>query len=419
MVSILVFAGLTWQYIQKMETRSSGETIIVHRAAMDDLGYERSSALSRLNTIRENMGMNTLLQDSALEKAAQNHANYLIANHEKSHFEQKGKPHFTGVSPLDRALYTHYDALQVIEDLSTGHYSGKESIDGLLSAIYHRFGFLNTSIDEIGIGVAQDPAQSQNSAFVYDMGNSVLGDLCHAKSYHGSATYAYKVCPDPKHRIALKELNSAKVYYQKQNPKIIRYPYDGEREVPPAFYAESPDPLPDMEVSGFPISVTFNPYYFKQIHLKSFKLYLAETGEEVPTRYMDAQSDPHQHFTETQFALFPLERLAYNSRYRAELIYQVGKKKRTEAWSFQTVSITDELHIITKPQETIHLRSDRVSVLYFKPLDSHDMLQDIHYPHDLSLTFLDNHTIRIAFISDNKSDFVLRTEKRSIHVIVE
>ena len=418
-VIVVVMAGMVWQYIDHLGEGIKKETIIVYPAAMEDLHYEKSSALSRLNAIREAMGMNTLIANDALGKAAQNHADYLVANHEKNHFEIEGHQRFTGVSPLSRVLYTHYDTRQVSENLSTSHESGRASIDGLFSAIYHRFGFLDISIDEIGVGVAQSLSDSRNSAFVYNMGNSLIGDLCRGKGFSGVGRYAYKVCSEEKHRVGLEALKRAQNYHQKQNPKIILYPYDGQTEVPPAFYAEEPDPLPDMEVSGFPVSISFNHYHIDAVKLHTFKLFHVETNREVPARLMDQMNDPHKRFTANEFTLFPLERLAYNSHYRAEISYESKQQTIRKVWSFQTVEITEDLYVVRERKETIELRSDRSSVLYFKPLDSHDMLRDIRYPQEISLIFLDNHTIRLSFLFGAKRDFVIKAGDRevTVHVI--
>jgi hypothetical protein len=167
------------------------------------------------------------------------------------------------------------------------------------------------------------------------------------------------------------------------------------------------------------VSVVFNSYDFKNIELISFKLFKVDTEEEVKTRLMDRESDPHGRFTANAFALFPLERLAYNGQYQAEISYKIAKKSMVKKWSFHTVSIIEDFYIVDQPKQRLRLRADRSNVLYFRPLDSHDMLQDIHYPQDISLVFLDNHTIKITFFSDNKSDFILKTGKREIKIEVE
>ena len=62
--------------------------------------------------------------------------------------------------------------------------------------------------------------------------------------------------------------------------------------MPLAFYNESPDPLPDYDVSGFPISVEFNDHFIKNVKLKDFRL-LNEEKEVVETRTLDQHNDPH------------------------------------------------------------------------------------------------------------------------------
>lgn len=130
-----------------------------------DLNYEKSEALHLLNEIRESMGMNTLVHNDYLALAAQAHASYLVRNDVTSHNEIPGLLGFTGRTPADRALKAGYLSTQVSENLSTKNRDSQSSIDGLFSAIYHRFGFLDVGIDEIGVGAMQDrslPMQTAN-----------------------------------------------------------------------------------------------------------------------------------------------------------------------------------------------------------------------------------------------------------------
>ncbi len=418
-IGVLVFAGLTWQYLNQVTWQKPTKVEMVYAPVMEDMRYEKQHAAFAVNRIREAVGLGTLVNHEVLAQAAQNHAEYLVANHEKSHFETRGAKKFTGVAPVDRTMYTGYASRQVMENLSTSHNSGEDSVQGLFSAIYHRFGFLDLNIDSIGVGVAQDVAQSSNSAFVYVMGNSLLEGLCREKSFNGAGRYVYRVCLDQAHRIETGRFNRAKTSHMIQSPKIIRYPYDGEEEVPPAFYAEDPDPLPDLEVSGFPVSVAFNPYYFQSVEVDAFRLYKEGQKEAIETRMMGQKSDPHGRFSPQQFALFPLQRLAYNSKYRAEILYRSHGKKERLSWTFETVKIREPLYIIDQKSQRIHLSTDKSSVLYFKPLDGQDMLGKIRYPKDLSVTFLDNHTIRLSFFSENRDDFVIRAGEREVKVAVD
>ena len=86
------------------------------------------------------------------------------------------------------------------------------------------------------------------------------------------------------------------------------------------------DPLPLYDVSGFPVSIEFNDYYFKKVELLSFKLFDNTDNEVKELLLMDKNNDPHERFTDKQFTLFPLKRLSYNAQYRAEVSYRVKNK---------------------------------------------------------------------------------------------
>ncbi len=417
-LALLAASFLFWQS-QESELTASASEVIVKRSPPMDLAYERSEARSYLNEIRQAMGMSTLSWSEALDKAAQAHADYLVANDESAHDEIPGHIAFTGVTPMERALKAGYDASYVSENLSTKNNSGKTSVNGLFSAIYHRFGFLDPSIDQVGVGAAQDASDSEKSAFVYLMGNSELELLCNMPSFMGVGKYVYKVCKDPKHRIAEKKFKRALNYNKQHNPKIILYPYDGQEEVPPAFYSEVPDPLPDYEVSGFPVSVVFNDYYFKKVEVVSFRLF-TQKGKEVSTvRFMDKNSDPHQRFTAYQFALFPLDRLEYNTRYRAEIVYRGEQGRKRLSWSFKTQKPMEKLHIIKEREETINFDPSQAHILYFRPLGPHDIIKDIRFPLDVDITFVDNHTLKISAMPEDTEDFDITSASRTVHVKVQ
>jgi len=413
----LLAALLFYRFMDSAAIASS--THVIERQVLPmDVPFERLQARSALNTIREAMHMQTLSENVQLGNAAQAHADYLVLNSESTHDEIEGHKHFTGIRPLDRAFYAGYNAGYVSENLSTGNANAQSSVDGLFSAIYHRFGFLNPAIDEIGVGVSQDKQNSQNSAFVYVMGNSELNSLCSAKSFDGFGKYVYKVCREKDHRIAEKKFRQAQRYNKQNNPEIILYPYDGQTEVPPAFYAEVPDPLPDHEVSGFPISVAFNDHYFKEVVMESFKLFKADK-EVVNVLLMDKENDPHKRFTDKQYALFPLERLEYDTEYSVVVEYSVKGKREKIMWTFTTKRPTEELHIVTEKEETIHIGAGRSHIIYFRPLDAHDIVKDIQFPDTVDIAFMDNNTFKLTLNDESRKRFDIVTDSRILHVKVD
>ena len=110
----------------------------------------------------------------------------------------------------------------------------------------------------------------ENSAFVYVMGNSEFNRVCSFETFRGTGSYVYGVCRDKAHKMTQKIYDDVMDSNKIHNPKIILYPYDGQDEVPLAFYNESPDPLPDYDVSGFPISVEFNDHFIKNDQIQRF-----------------------------------------------------------------------------------------------------------------------------------------------------
>jgi len=413
---VFVVIVLFWQNNITTEHTITGD-VKIQKALPMDVVFEESRAGAHLNAIREAMGMNTLLHNSYLEDASQAHADYLVENHTSSHYEEEGNTYFTGIKPMDRTLYSGYPSLSVSENLSTQMLNAKASIDGLFSAIYHRFAFLDTKIDEIGIGVTQNPEHPEDTAFVYLMGNSEIRSLCYGNSFEGVGKYYYKICKNLEHRIAKKAFDKAKSYYQKNNPKIILYPYENQSEVPPAFYVETPDPLPDYDVSGFPISISFNDYYFDKVELLSFTLYDAEYTLIENVRLMDKETDPHGRFTDKEFALFPLERLSYDSLYRVEVVYVYKGEERELFWEFSTEIPKEKLLIIQEERAKIQLHVGESYILYFKPLHPHDVLQTIHFPADISLERLDNNTFKLTINKDLR-DFEIKSGDRILSIEV-
>jgi len=168
-----------------------------------------------------------------------------------------------------------YSTPMIIENISSNNFNHKESIDGLMAAIYHRFGFLDFHIDEVGIAIRQNPQQKEKTAFVYNMGNKKLAKLC-STTTQTKKTQADdsldNICSDHFKRVSKQSFYDAIHSHKYQNNSVVIYPFDGQQNIPPAFYEELPDPLPNHSVSGFPISISFNEARTKTLKMISFKL---------------------------------------------------------------------------------------------------------------------------------------------------
>ena len=403
---ILVVSAMAYSKVNQQEPLL--EEVIQKEVLALDFDREKIYLLDYLNELREASGLVKFSTSSILEESAGNHANYIIENGKISHYENEDKLCFTGVGIGDRAQSVAYRASYVSENLSGGSRNYKESIDGLFAAIYHRFGFLDFKIDEIGIGINQNSLKRKKTTFVYNMGNSRLNQLCDGKSFESPGKYIGGACFDREFKIKESLFNDAFFLNKKNKSTVVIYPYNGQTDVPPAFFNETPDPLPEYDVSGFPVSISFNEKEYKRINLIAFKLFDSQNNELNNTLLYDHESDINQKFRKFEFALFPLERLDWNSTYNVKVEYIADDVKKEKKWSFTTRTFKEKLHTVTAKKFTFKVKKNRSEIFYFKPLSPTDILEDIEYPLSVDVTIIDNNTIQFT-ASDEAPDEVKLT----------
>ncbi len=360
----------------------------------------RKDGLNYLNQLRYNAGLWEFTENSQLDESAQNHAKYLIANNTITHIETEGLIGFTGETPGDRAIYTGYSTNFIVENLSVGDENVRESIDNLFSAIYHRLGFLNLKIDEIGIGYSYSNDSYYKTFYVYNMGNSFLRKLCSSSNtYNGTGYYYTNICSDSAKKISKELYDNVTDYFYEKAHKYIVWPYNGYYETPPVFYEEIPDPLPECSVSGYPISIQFNPYKIdrESFKLLSFKLY--SNGDIVDNvKLLDSQNDPNQDIGSYEYALMPLERFQWNKNYQAEVVYFENGETHKIEWSFHTKSLNAPYFILTNNYAKINIKPNKTYYLYFKPSNCNDSFTSMQYQTDVSkinLSFYDGNTLKL------------------------
>ncbi|CAA6804161.1 MAG: Putative periplasmic protein [uncultured Sulfurovum sp.] len=347
-----------------------------------DVISQESKALDYLNTLRMGAGLIPFENQSQLSQAARNHANYLTNHLTYGHQQQKIHKDFTGEFASSRVTYTGYPTPLVIENVSTHNQNYKESINGLFSAIYHRLAFLDFRSDAIGIGISQNKYQKQQTAFVYDMSSKTLETL-------------YKT----QKNVSNQHIQEALNHNKKRNKNVVIYPFNQQTEVPPAFFDELPDPLPEHKVSGFPVSISFNSLYHKEAKLLNFQLFNQEGMEVKNTLIFDHKSDPNQRLEKLDFVLFPLERLAWNSNYHVKFSALVDNETVNKEWSFETQKFNMPLHIVDNSHGVFQMKQKDAHVFYFPPTSKVDLLKDIAYPTNVDIEFIDKNTIKLTALS--------------------
>ena len=209
------------------------------------------------------------------------------------------------------------------------------SINSLMTAIYHRFGILTFTKNEVGIGFTQDSRELTRN-FVHNTGNSNLNSLCQQDNYI-SGRYYYKVCADLEHRIESDDFNNAINDIKKKNPKYVIWPTKNSIDNLYKFGNEFPDPMPDYNQTGNPISIQFNDYYYSNdIKMLSFKLF-KNKKEIKETRILTKETDPNKSFSKYEFALFPLKVLEKNTTYNIVFKYKYINTIKSIEWSFKTM----------------------------------------------------------------------------------
>ena len=380
-------------------------------------------SLAHLNILRTGAGLIALKENKFLSKASKSHAQYLIENQHNGHYETKGKYSYTGKTPSERVIKAGYPSRITMENLSLNARSQKKSIDNLFSAIYHRFVFLNLDKDEIGLGNYETKKKQRiKRAFVYDLASSRISALCNKKHSIGNGQYYMKeVCKKSGQIIPQTLFREKKASIELQNKSIVLYPYSGQRDIYPAFYNESPDPLPNYKVSGFPISVQFNPSVYEKIKLQSFKLYNDEGREIKNTKIIHAKNDHNHLFTKHEFALMPLARLEYAKKYKVVFEAIADGIKIKKSWEFETLVYKEKLYRVSKSKVTVHVKAGESIILYIVPSHRKDLLKSYRSSGGIKAIFLDQNTLKVTFPRKKSSGKASITfaNKKKVSFLVE
>ena len=328
-----------------------------------------------VNRARQANSLPPLQLSPLLKKAAEAHSHYMAHNYTCSHEEQLDMFAFSGRTPQERALAANYPFRGSFENVSCSNVdSWKDSVDGLMGAIYHRLAFLSYDIDEVGFSHCQSQHHdARPHKFTYMMGNSHFRQLCERVSQtktltlpeiQKKGTYLYYFCSHEKAKVEQTLFNRTKQVLPAKSSKIVVYPWPGQREVFPAFLDnEVPDPTPGLQLSGIPISVQFNPVIFNDVEVIAFHLKNSQ-GQPIDVWRLDSLNDPHKKLSEYEYAWFPIRPLLRGEVYKAQVDYVVNGHKYQKIWSFQTQNHQQEVVWVVEDSgdTVISPKGQRVSI---------------------------------------------------------
>ena len=328
----------------------------------------KKDIVSQLNEIRKNISLNSLSINRNLNNSSLNHSNYLHENNATGHYERRNNLSFTGKYASQRANNAFYNSKFVLENVSTGQKNKYVSFEALMSAIYHRFAFLNFKIDEIGFGYT-------GKAYVYNMGNSNLNSICKSKDLNVTEKYYFNICKNYNFKIKINNYKEAFNKVINNNPPYIIYPYNNQESVQPVFFEESPDPLPQHSVSGYPISIEFNSNNFimSKLTINSFILKNDNDNEvelikhEDSSEILNKQNDLNNKFSRFQFAIFPKYRLDFNKTYNIEFDYTYENENKTIISSFKTKKLDNLIKYEKLQVANINMNLNKQYYIYIEP----------------------------------------------------
>lgn len=256
-----------------------------------------------INYRRKQVGVAVLTRNSQIDAAAQGHSDYQRTNNTITHEQTAGKTGYTGVRLTDRlnaagyTLGTVYAAGEVIS--ATTNTTGFAQADELITAIYHRYVMFDPAFRDMGVGSAT--VSGGYTYFTADFG--VTGS-----------------------------------YNSLGRGQLVTYPVNNQTGVPVNFYSdtEAPDPVPNQNLVGYPISVHADTYGSTSgtVVVQGFTV-TPRGGAALSTRLLSFDAGNNNN-VQSAASIIPLAPLAAAATYDVSFSGTVGGVSVTRNWSFTT-----------------------------------------------------------------------------------
>lgn len=282
---------------------------------------EKAAALAEINLTRQMVGLPPVVINGNLNQAAQAHADYLQANGNTiSHDETPGLPGFTGVAPGNRLTAASYLYSTLNEVISGGETAGQKAVQGLVQAIYHRFGILAPEVAEVGIG--QGNAVGKYPNVVIDFGATFSNVVTMPQGWLGT--------------------------YPISDQTGVTRSFDSDTEVP--------DPVANQNRVGYPVSIHADAK--ETLLVSSFSL-KPVGGAPLPVKLLSYPTDAH--VPPNAAAIVPLAVLDYGTQYQADFSGTRNGQVASQSWTFTTAAYS-KIQIDLPFQRVARAQAARVQV---------------------------------------------------------
>jgi uncharacterized protein YkwD len=282
-------------------TTSPSASLLAEAGAPQASGDMATDGFNWFNFRRQQMGLSTMTRNTQVDTAALNHSNYQALNNTITHDELSGRRGFTGANVLERlraAQYpvpaSNYAYGEVIS--STPDTNGVNAAEDLIAAIYHRFVVFEPRFLEVGAGSAT-----------------------------GGSGYTYFTT-----NFATRTLNRGGL----GSGKLAVYPFSNQQNLPVVFYSnqEQPDPVPDRNEVGYPVSVHAD--ITSTVAVQSFTIN-PRGGAALETRLLQKETDV-EIGEPSVAAIIPLAVLQPQTTYDVRFVGAVDNVPVNLSWSFTT-----------------------------------------------------------------------------------
>lgn len=264
-------------------------------------GVTATDGFNWFNFRRQQAGLTAVTRNAQVAQAAQAHSTYQKLNDTITHDEIQGNPGFTGVALADRlsaAGYTFQSPSYAYGEVisATGDTSGFAAAEDLVGAIYHRFVILEPMFAQAGSG-----SDTVTNGYTYFTTDFVVDGLNGGLAHGG----------------------------------FVVYPFPGQTDTPTNFYSdrEIPDPVPNQNEVGYPISVHANIDINTAITVQSFTVQ-PHGGSPLQVRTLVHASDSNTPISAA--AIIPLSPLNAKTTYDVHFAGTVDGVAASRDWSFTT-----------------------------------------------------------------------------------
>jgi uncharacterized protein YkwD len=259
-----------------------------------------------MNYRRMQIGLSELTRNPLIDNAALGHSEYQRVNNiNPTHTQEAGKQGFTGttVSARMQAAGYVFNGSNLVGEViaASTNGTGFGMAEDLITAIYHRFVIFEPMFKEIGAGGAVNP-----SGYAY-----LTADLA-ANNGLGTGLPA---------------------------GTIAVWPFNGQTQVQRNFFSdtEEPDPVPNVNEVGYPISVHANINV--PMVVQAFTVRAHGSGSDLPVYAINNEatgSDASQRHLLTAAAIIPQTPLVAGTTYDVSFTGTVNGTPVSKNWSFTT-----------------------------------------------------------------------------------